>query len=127
MRLRVIDIETTGEAPPAEIIEFGRVDVVRTGDAWVVERPMARLYRPLGAIPPETMAVHHITAADFTPATPVCTLERLRQATHGGEPCGRGGRALLRLRAAVPGGGAAGRRESAPIKSPARQMQRHTS
>ncbi len=31
LRLRVIDIETTGEAPPAEIIEFGRVDVVRAG------------------------------------------------------------------------------------------------
>ena len=43
-RLRVIDIETTGEAPPVEIIEFGRVDVVRAGGAWVVERPMARLY-----------------------------------------------------------------------------------
>ena len=85
MRLRVIDIETTGAAPPAEIIEFGRVDVVRTGNAWVVERPMARLYRPLGAIPPETMAVHHITEADFTPNTPVCTLERLQQAIWGGE------------------------------------------
>ncbi len=85
-RLRVIDIETTGVAPPAEIIEFGRVDVVQAGDAWIVERPMARLYRPLGAIPPETMAVHHITAADFTPDTPVCTPERLWQAIHGGEP-----------------------------------------
>ncbi len=84
-RLRVIDIETTGEAPPAEIIEFGRVDVVRMGDAWVVERPMARLYRPLRAIPPETMAVHHITEADFTPDTPVCTPERLQQAIQGGE------------------------------------------
>ncbi len=84
-RLRVIDIETTGEAPPAEIIEFGRVDVVRTGHAWVVERPMARLYRPLGPIPPETMAVHHITEADFTPDTSVCTPERLQQAIRGGE------------------------------------------
>ncbi len=61
-RLRVIDIETTGEAPPVEIIEFGRVDVVRAGGAWVVGRPMARLYRLPGAIPPETMAVHYIAA-----------------------------------------------------------------
>ena len=30
--------------------------------------------------------MHHITGADFTPATPVCTLERLRQAIHGGKP-----------------------------------------
>jgi DNA polymerase III epsilon subunit-like protein len=65
--LWVIDIETTGMAPPAEIIEFGRVDVVSEGDAWRIGRPMVRLYRPLNGIPPETMAVHHITEADFPP------------------------------------------------------------
>jgi hypothetical protein len=32
--LRVINIETTGLAPPAEIIEFGRFDVTSAGDAW---------------------------------------------------------------------------------------------
>ena len=37
MRLRVIDIETTGTQPPAEIIEFGRVDVVYDGAVAVVE------------------------------------------------------------------------------------------
>ncbi len=41
--------------------------------------------RPLRAIPPETIAVHHITEADFTPDTPVCTPERLQQAIRGGE------------------------------------------
>jgi exodeoxyribonuclease X len=85
MRLRVIDIETTGEAPPAEIIEFGRVDVHNTQDGWRADRVMARLYRPRGAIPPETMAVHHITEKDFNPDTPVCSPERLRQAVWGGE------------------------------------------
>jgi DNA polymerase III epsilon subunit-like protein len=34
MLLRVIDIETTGFSPPAEIIEFGRVDVAPDGEAW---------------------------------------------------------------------------------------------
>nr|WP_282572278.1 exonuclease domain-containing protein [Roseomonas acroporae] len=86
LRLRVIDIETTGEAPPAEVIEFGRVDVVHEHGTWRVERPMARLYRPLHGIPPETMAVHHITEADFDVDTPVCTNERLRLAIWGGEP-----------------------------------------
>jgi exodeoxyribonuclease X len=82
--LRVIDIETTGLAPPAEVIEIGRVDVNLDGSSARIERPMARLYRPLNGIPPETMAVHHITEADFTPDTPVCTEERLRLAVWGG-------------------------------------------
>lgn len=82
--LRVIDIETTGMAPPAEIIEFGRVDVVSEGETWRIDRPMARLYRPLNGIPPETKAVHHITEADFGADTPVCTPERLRLAIWGG-------------------------------------------
>ncbi len=86
MRLRVIDIETTGQEPPAEIIEFGRVDVHDERQGWQVERPMARLYRPLGDIPPETMAVHHITPQDFTPDTPVCTPDRLRLAVWAGGP-----------------------------------------
>lgn len=85
MLLRVIDIETTGMAPPAEIIEFGRVDVVGEGGDWRIDRPMARLYRPLNGIPPETMAVHHITESDFDADTPVCTEERLRMAVWGGQ------------------------------------------
>jgi exodeoxyribonuclease X len=83
--LRVIDIETTGAAFPAEIIEFGRVDVVGDGADWQVSRPMARLYRPLNGIPPETMAVHHITEEMFDADTPVCTNERLRLAVWGGD------------------------------------------
>jgi exodeoxyribonuclease X len=84
MRLRVIDIETTGMAPPAEIIEFGRVDLLLDEGTWRVERPMARLYRPLNGIPPETMAVHHITELDFDAETPVCSADRLRLAVWGG-------------------------------------------
>ena len=82
--LRVIDIETTGTEPPAEVIEFGRVDVI-SGEAGVqVQAPMARLYKPLNGIPPETMAVHHLTEADFGEDTPVCTTDRLRLAVWGG-------------------------------------------
>lgn len=85
MRLRVIDIETTGEAPPAEIIEVGRTDVVGDAGAWRIERPMARLYRPLHGIPPETMAVHHLTEEIIGPDAPVCTPDKLRLAIWGGE------------------------------------------
>ncbi|QKE92976.1 hypothetical protein HN018_22470 (plasmid) [Lichenicola cladoniae] len=86
MRLRVIDIETTGTAPPAEIIEFGRVDLHDSTGSWQIDRPMTRLYRPLHGIPPETMAVHHITEHDFNADTPVCTGERLRLAVWAGNP-----------------------------------------
>lgn len=55
----VINIETIGREPPAEIIEFGCADVHDT-----VDRPVARLYRLLGEIPPETLAVHHIAPQD---------------------------------------------------------------
>jgi exodeoxyribonuclease X len=85
MLLRVIDIETTGTEPPAEIIEIGRVDVISDGDGWRIDRPMARLYRPLNDIPPETMAVHHITEDDFDSDTPVCSKELMRKAIWGGE------------------------------------------
>lgn len=84
MLLRVIDIETTGMAPPAEIIEFGRVDVSSEGDGWQIGRRMARLYRPLNGIPPETKAIHHITEQDFDQNTPVCSEDRLKLAVFGG-------------------------------------------
>lgn len=83
-RLRVIDLETTGTEPPAEIIEFGRVDVDIGPAGATVEPPLAWLYRPLRGIPPETMAVHHITDADFGPDTPVCTPEYLHSAVWSG-------------------------------------------
>ena len=50
----------------------------------VVEPPLAWLYRPLRGIPPETMAVHHITEADFRADTPVCTPEYLHNAVWSG-------------------------------------------
>ena len=84
MLLRVIDIETTGLAPPAEVVEIGRVDVRLENSVASIERPKACLYRPLSGIPPETKAVHHITEADFTAETPTCSEERLRLAVWGG-------------------------------------------
>ncbi|KQW79753.1 3'-5' exonuclease [Brevundimonas sp. Root1279] len=62
--IRVIDFETTGIEPPAEVVEVGFCDLTRddTG-AWSVGRPSAYLCG-VAAIPPETRAVHHITVAD---------------------------------------------------------------
>lgn len=83
-RFRVIDLETTGLAPPAEIIEIGRTDVVASDFGVTVDAPRSQLYRPLNGIPPETMAVHHLTEADFGPETPVCTPQHLHAALFTG-------------------------------------------
>ena len=64
MILRVIDIETTGMEPPAEVIEVGWHDVdtdvreVRTTEQGVDFGSL--LYDATGHIPAEAMAVHHI-------------------------------------------------------------------
>ena len=79
-RIRVIDLETTGLAPPAEIIEIGRSDLVWGAAGPVIENPLAWLYRPLNGIPPDNMAVHHITEDDFCPNAPACTSDSLRPA-----------------------------------------------
>ena len=84
MLLRVIDIETTGQTPPAEIVEFGRVDVEHDAASTTIRKQQSRLYRPLHGIPVETMAVHHLTPALIPHDAPVCTPERLRRAVWGG-------------------------------------------
>lgn len=86
-RMRVIDLETTGNAPPAEVIEFARVEVVvGDGGTCSVEAPVSRLFRPLHGIPPEAMAVHHLTEADFDSAMPAATLALLREALLAAPP-----------------------------------------
>jgi exodeoxyribonuclease X len=80
MRLRVIDIETTGMEPPAEIIEFGFSDVIWDQAGLAISPPTAWLYRPLQGIPPETMAIHHLTEADFGPETFPSTPDNMRAA-----------------------------------------------
>lgn len=80
LRLRVIDLETTGMAPPAEVIEIGIVDVEVTSSGVAISKPWARLFRPAGPIPCETMAVHHITQSQIPAGTPFGTVEQLRSA-----------------------------------------------
>lgn len=80
LRLRVVDLETTGIAPPAEVIELGLVDVELSSSGVAISRPWARLFRPAGPIPPETMAVHHITEAEIPGDAPLSTVQQLRNA-----------------------------------------------
>lgn len=79
-RLRVIHVETTGNTPPAEVIEFARVDVLVEKDGTcLVEAPISQLFRPLRGIPPKAMAVHHLTEADFDATMPAATSAMLRE------------------------------------------------
>jgi len=63
--IRVVDVESTGMAPPAEIIETGYCDVVVTieGDvkSFAIFKGHATLWGSSAPIPIEAMAVHHIT------------------------------------------------------------------
>src|SRR5437899_4246934 len=67
--LRVIDFETTGMEPPAEVVEYGFCDLTGEAGAWTVGEPVSRLYS-VAAIPPEVRAVHHITMADVADCFP---------------------------------------------------------
>lgn len=61
--IRVIDFETTGMEPPAQVVEYGWCDLTGADGAWTVGQPVSCLYS-VDAIPPEVRAVHHITMAD---------------------------------------------------------------
>jgi exodeoxyribonuclease X len=78
MRLRVVDLETSGGDRTAEIIEVGIVDVVPDRAGWRALPPVTKLFRPRGEISVHAMAVHHITPDDFHEADPHCDEYALR-------------------------------------------------
>lgn len=68
--LRVIDFETSGMEPPAEVVEVGYCDLVQQDDAsWQVQEPVSWLCG-VASIPPEVRAVHHISAAEVAGLPP---------------------------------------------------------
>jgi exodeoxyribonuclease X len=80
MRLRVVDLETTGGDRTAEIIEVGYVDVTSDGaGGWRALPPVTKLFRPRGEISVHAMAVHHLTPAHFSEADPHCDEYALRE------------------------------------------------
>lgn len=76
--IRIIDFETTGTEPPAEVVEVGYCDLIRGEDGtWSVGQPVSWLCG-VEAIPAETRAVHHISLQDVAdkPAyDPIALLE----------------------------------------------------
>lgn len=80
MRLRVVDLETSGGDRTSEIIEVGFVDVVADGQGgWRALLPVSKLFRPKGEISFHAMAVHHLTPAHFGPGDPHCDEYALRE------------------------------------------------
>lgn len=79
MRLRVVDLETSGGDRTSEILEVGIVDVVADGAGWVARPPVTKLFRPRGEISFHAMAVHHLTPAHFCDDDPHCDEYRLRE------------------------------------------------
>lgn len=76
---RVVDLETTGLAPPEEIIEIGWSDVFFNVEEKVISvtKSQSTLFSPTRPITPENRAIHHITDAELL-GKPVCTPEALK-------------------------------------------------
>lgn len=58
--ITVVDFETTGMEPPAQVVEVGFCDLVGDGLSWTVKEGGGWLCG-VDAIPPEVRAVHHIS------------------------------------------------------------------
>lgn len=82
IRLRVIDFETNGEAPPAEVIEVGMCDLVQTDAEWVVAAPEGYLCGlPEGvSLDPAARAVHHITPQEIVGNAPFSAIAVIDEA-----------------------------------------------
>lgn len=68
--VRVLDVETTGFPPGAQVVEVAFCDVVRDGERWLRGRVLSSLINPGIKIPATAMAVHHITDEDVKGARP---------------------------------------------------------
>jgi exodeoxyribonuclease X len=79
VRFRALDLETTGLAPPEEVVEIGWTDLVldtETGET-VIEEPGSILFKPTRPMTADIVAVHHLTMKRLQD-WPVCTETDLR-------------------------------------------------
>lgn len=87
-KARVWDCETTGfpEQPGAELVEVGFVDVDLDAADHQLLGSWQSLVEPIGPIPPEAKAVHHLTERDLV-GQPSAELARaaLRDGMHDGD------------------------------------------
>lgn len=87
VRLRCLDLETSGMTAEDDVIEIGRTDVWLDTDARTcsIDETFATTYRPSKPLPPENVAVHHMTTASLADR-PLCTPEDLTDAVADGGP-----------------------------------------
>jgi exodeoxyribonuclease X len=79
--LRIIDFETTGLAPPAEVIEVGLCDFDTTTREIT---PLLDYYCRADIIPPEARAVHHIFPEDVVHFSPFDANKEIERAKEDG-------------------------------------------
>lgn len=71
MRIRVVDLETTGVEPTDHVVEIAALDIITELDALPdIDGPFDRLVKPPVPIPATASAVHHITDDDVVIAQP---------------------------------------------------------
>lgn len=68
--LRVVDFETNGFEPPAEVIECGTCDIASLGERWVVDEGHFADLFACETLRPETRAVHHISPGELEGTDP---------------------------------------------------------
>lgn len=80
--IRVIDFETTGMEPPAEVVEVGHCDLRQDPHGgWIVKEPVSYLCG-VSAMPPEVRAVHHITLAEVAGKDPFDAIALIEDSDH---------------------------------------------
>lgn len=79
--IRVIDFETTGMEPPAEVCEYGFCDLTLADGQWVVGQPSSALHS-VQSMPPEVRAVHHIGLHEVADCPPFSAIDALHAAGH---------------------------------------------
>lgn len=64
--IRIVDLETNGLAPPAEVLQLGVCDLTKQGDGeWIVGLPSDELFSILAPLDPAARATHHIRPAEI--------------------------------------------------------------
>jgi len=85
--IRVIDIETTGAAPPSEIIELGWADLVLRDNVWTHGDRGSCLFRPMRGIPAENQAIHHISEREIGADAEACNPQAVAEILLRDKPC----------------------------------------
>lgn len=64
--IRIVDLETNGLAPPAEVLQLGVCDLTKRDDGeWIVGLPSDELFSILAPLDPAARAAHHIRPTEI--------------------------------------------------------------